>query len=46
MKIETITLKKETAVQLDLLISNLIAGKKPHYKKQKEALAILKSKIV
>ena len=46
MKIETITLKKETAVELELLIDNLIAGKKPFYKKQKDALAIFKSKLV
>lgn len=46
MNIETITLKKETAVELSLLIDNLIAGKKPYYKKQLQALEILKSKIV
>ena len=46
MKIETITLKKETANQLLLLIVNLINGKKPYYKKQKDALKILESKVV
>jgi hypothetical protein len=46
MNTETIILKKETAIQLNLLISNLINGKEPYYKKQKEALAILQSKIV
>ena len=46
MKIETITLKKETAEELLLLINNLIAGHKPYYGKQKEALKILESKVV
>ena len=38
---ETIILNKETAKQLDLLIMNLINGKKPYYKKQIEAYEIL-----
>lgn len=46
MKIETITLRKETALELNLLIDNLIAGKKPYYKKQLQALETFKSKIV
>lgn len=46
MNIETITIKKETALELELLIDNLIAGKKPYYAKQKQALAIFKSKLV
>ena len=46
MNIETITLEKETAIQLLLLIGNLAEGKQPYYKKQKEALEVLKSKIV
>ena len=46
MESETIGLKKETALELNLLIDNLIAGKKPFYKKQKDALAIFKSKLV
>lgn len=43
---ETITLKKETAIQLTLLIDNLMAGKKPFYKKQKNAFEILKKEIL
>lgn len=46
MKIDTITIKKETAEQLELLINNLINGKKPYFKKQIEAYEVLKSKIV
>ncbi len=42
---ETITLKKETAEELLLLKNNLINGKKPCYKKQKDALKVLESKI-
>ena len=46
MEIETIVLEKETAKELHLLIINLIMGKKPYYKKQKDALKVLESKIV
>lgn len=46
MKVETITLKKDTAEQLHLLITNLKAGKQPYYKKQKDALKILESKLL
>ena len=46
MEIETIVLKKETAKELLLLINNLIMGKQPYYKKQKDALKVLESKIV
>ena len=46
MNIETITLKKDTAEELLLLINNLKAGHKPYYKKQKEALKVLESKLV
>jgi hypothetical protein len=45
MKIETITIKKETAKELELLICNLMNGKKPYFKKQIEAYEVLKSKI-
>jgi hypothetical protein len=43
---KTITLKKETAEEIILLINNLINGKQPYYKKQKEALKVLESKLV
>ena len=46
MKIDKITITKETAEQLDLLINNLINGKKPYFTKQIEAYEVLKSKIV
>lgn len=46
MKIETITLKKENAVQLHLLILHLLKGGKPYYKKQKNALSELVNKVV
>jgi hypothetical protein len=46
MNTETITLKKETAQELMLLINNLIEGKKPYYKKQIHALKVLESKLV
>lgn len=46
MKIQTITITKETAEQLVLLINNLKNNKKPYYKKQKEALEVLESKLV
>ena len=46
MNIEAVTLKKETAEELLLLINNLINGKQPYYKKQKDALKILESKLV
>jgi hypothetical protein len=43
---QKITLKKETAEELLLLINNLINGKKPYYKKQTDALKVLESKLV
>ena len=46
MNKETVTLRKETAEQLDLLIINLMNGKKPYFKKQVDAYEVLKSKIV
>jgi len=46
MEIETIVLEKETAKDLHLLIINLIMGKQLYYKKQKDALKVLESKIV
>ncbi len=46
MEIETIVLEKETAKELHLLIINLIMGKQLYYKKQKDALKVLESKIV
>ena len=46
MKIETITLKKETAEELLLLINNLINGKKPYFKKQIKALKSLEEKLI
>lgn len=45
MSSDTISINREDAKQLDLLVTNLINGKRPFYKKQKEALEHLKLQL-